>query len=436
MDLEDEIYEYLSTQKEWMKGVDYDDVVDDLMEQFYISRSDAEEYIELFNDSYPDLQLEESDDDWLDDYTEKHPEIFSEILKWVQKKNPDMEPGDQERFAKNILKKKHREGKLDKAKTKEPATEEPKKEEPKSQNQLTEVEEKVDEILNGNFAHYSNGKVKKVEDRNLVPLGVSYKKGDIKRGNCDWVFYRPVSIDGNALTLEKYGFTLRVYKQHEGDWDDGRQHVWTSVYVTFTIDMNDKLGEVVADIKDGKIYVDGKQLSDRNGVVTFSWIENDKFLPYSSRKYAPYSANNYEPHSRRFRSFIDEESQTELDDDSKITLTVGQIKSFLKEELSKNTLKRKHCEDSQAELDKKLQKKLTPREFERLTNFGACFDHDGCASCAHCRMNDYGTFVCTHPLLARNMQTSNEFVCDRFLIWWKSEDPIRASSRIPRPEKK
>lgn len=56
---------------------------------------------------------ESAEDDWLDAWLKDHPEDMEKTLAWIEKIKPGMNASGKEAWARNILKKRHREGKID-----------------------------------------------------------------------------------------------------------------------------------------------------------------------------------------------------------------------------------------------------------------------------------------------------------------------------------
>ena len=216
----------------------------------------------------------EEDNKWLEEYLKYHPEALEKLLKWVKSKNPNMSSSEQERFAKNILKKKHREGKIqDDAETIKRREEEEKR----KMDGLSSDERRFVEEIDG-YGKWRNGKIKDENDRWLYLKGQSVD--DDEYMNSVLKFYKPVGFnDDGKVLLDEY---CAYYKTHDydsdGDYDDGRQHEWTNIRVQYRVDSSKKVGSTTGEINDGKVVLsNGDILNGWSATVTISWRVDDKW---------------------------------------------------------------------------------------------------------------------------------------------------------------
>ena len=241
--------------------------------------------------------IESAEDDWLDGYLEKHPEAFESLLKWVQKKNPNMAPDAQERFARNILKKKHREGKLDNDSTTPPSGSDQKEEKPTSptsseiRTASSEDEERFCKEIT-NYQTDSKGTVRK--ERWLVKKDPKASKKELKYGSAKLEWWRPVGFDENGkVLLDKFlGKLEKSDSWKDGDYDDGQQHSWTTVQVYYKVDSTSKVGEDIGELKDGNVVLsDGTVLIGGGIRRGWSWTENDRW--WRKPSYGGYGRRRY-----------------------------------------------------------------------------------------------------------------------------------------------
>ena len=234
----------------------------------------------------------EEDNKWLEEYLKYHPEALEKLLKWVKSKNPTMSSAEQERFAKNILKKKHREGKIDddiEIRKRREEEEKKKREEEEERKRKEEEEEKrkmdglssderrfVEEI--DGYGKWKNGKLKDEDERWLYLKGQQVDQDEYTGSVLK--FYKPVGFnDDGKVLLDEY---CAYYKTHDydsdGDYDDGREHEWTDIRVQYKVDSSKKVGSAIGEIKDGKVVLsNGDILSGWSARVTISWRVDDKW---------------------------------------------------------------------------------------------------------------------------------------------------------------
>lgn len=223
---------------------------------------------------------ENAEDDWLDEYLKDgHQKEFDSLLEWVKKKNPDMNEKGQERFARNILKKRHRKD-MDSGAGKKGDDDEKKPESPTSHEIRTASEEDEARFCKEltNYQADRHGTVRK--ERWLTKKELHVTKKDLKRGAVRLEWWKPVGFDEDGkVLLDKFlGKLEKVDSFKDGDYDDGQQHSWTDVSVSYVVDKTNKVGEDVGEIKDGDVVLsDGTVLSGGGLRMHWSWIENEKW---------------------------------------------------------------------------------------------------------------------------------------------------------------
>lgn len=205
------------------------------------------------------------EDAWLKKYLEENPNALDKILTWVKSKNPNMPEAEQIKFAKNILKKKYREGKLDPNYV------------PANRVSREDEERFIKEIEFYEKDKY--GKVRGRDDRWLRPE-TRFKYRDVDQGKVQIHFYKPVGFDENG-NVKLNIFNVEYYRTHrykDGDYDDGRGHEWVDVTEIHKVNDKKKVGETTGQIKDGKVVLsDGTILIGCGPTISWSWHEQDKW---------------------------------------------------------------------------------------------------------------------------------------------------------------
>lgn len=231
---------------------------------------------------------ESSDDEWLEKYLEKNPRALESLLSWIKKKYPEKGESEQERFAKNILKKKHREGKIKDDISDVSGTSGDSKSSTVGVPRVASPEDEAVFVRDiTDYGKTSSGKEVEPDNRWLMLKGISMKRTDLKRGRAQVRFYKPVGIDGDGkILLDVYAGKLKdVDRQDDGDYDDGRLHSWTRVHVVYEVDSNRRIGEETGELKDGNVVLsNGDVLEGWGRRITWTWNENSRWTSNHYRR--------------------------------------------------------------------------------------------------------------------------------------------------------
>ena len=262
---------------------------------------------------------ESAEDDWLDAWLKDHPEDMEKTLAWIEKTKPGMNASGKESWARNILKKRHREGKLD-AEHPTPS------DKPEQANTLHELREPTPEEVE-RFSH-------EVKNYDVTD------KGNPKEPDQRWFydpkerrsikFYKLVGFtEDGKVKVDVFSSTTYGYKEFkDGDYDDGQNHVWMDAEEHYKVNSTDKVGEAVGELKDGVVTITmrGKQkeLGACQGKLFRSWRVYDKWYP--AYGHGVWADRGYDRYGRR--SYRESKKMNE---NGKVTLTLKQLKALVKE---------------------------------------------------------------------------------------------------------
>lgn len=218
---------------------------------------------------------ESAEDDWLDAWLKDHPEDMEKTLAWIEKIKPGMNASGKEAWARNILKKRHREGKIDP----EHPTPSDKPEKTNTLHELREPTPEEVERLSHEVKNYDvtdKGNPKEPDQRWFY---------DPKEGRRNTRFYKLVGFtEDGKVKVDVFSSTTYGYEEFkDGDYDDGKNHVWMDAHERYKVNPTDKIGEAMGELKDGVVTITmrGKQkeLKACCGKLFYSWRVYDKWYP-------------------------------------------------------------------------------------------------------------------------------------------------------------
>ena len=254
---------------------------------------------------FDDEMLEETaEDDWLDGWLKDHPEDLQKTLDWINRTKPTMSQAGKDAWARNILKKRHREGKIDPehptAVETPSATSSTFSKEPRTAS--PEDEERFVKEITG-YGKYADGKDKTDPNERWLSLdNKKWTKRQVYNRNIPDRWYKPVGFteDGKIMfDLYPMKYT-KESRDSDGDYDDGKLHSWTDYWALFTVDPTDKVGEAIGELKNGVVVLpNGKELHPCSPRWTFSWREKDRWSP-AHRDYYSTGGTKYYSSGRRW----------------------------------------------------------------------------------------------------------------------------------------